>query len=204
MDYFRRSDLGFYQRTGKRAFDLMLAVTLTIGLLIPFILITLILSVLPGSSPFFLQERVGVHGKIFRLMKFRTLSSDVTKTLQERRFFFGDLLRFTNLDEMPQIINVLKGEMSFVGPRPLPLEYLPLYSAEQNKRHLVRPGITGWAQVNGRHSIQWKQKFEFDLEYTKQISFTTDLKIIVKTILLILSFRPDQSLHEKKFTGNHD
>src|SRR5690606_12814479 len=140
----------------------------------------------------------------FLLYKFRTLKHDTQKSLLERRFPLGSFLRFTNLDELPQVLNVLRGDLSFVGPRPLPKEYLPLYSQEQRKRHVIRPGITGWAQINGRHSIPWTEKFSLDLYYVQNISFRLDVIILFKTILLILAFRKDQSLLEKKFTGNND
>ena len=200
MDGSRRT--GFYQQTGKRILDVMMAVLLLFVFAIPFFLILLIYLFIPGYSPFFIQERIGFREQTFRLIKFRTLIHDATLPLQERRFFFGDMLRFTNLDEIPQLINILRGEMSFIGPRPLPLEYLSLYSEEQRKRHTIRPGITGWAQVNGRHSIPWEDKFSLDIYYVNHISMGLDLTIFFKTIVLLLSFRKDHSLNEQKFTGN--
>jgi undecaprenyl phosphate N,N'-diacetylbacillosamine 1-phosphate transferase len=124
-----------------------------------------------------------------------------TSPLDKRRFAWGNFLRQSNLDELPQLWNVLKGEMSFIGPRPLPVEYSTLFSVEQNQRHKVRPGITGWAQVCGKNSISWQEKFELDLYYVNNISFLLDLKILLKTFILVLSFKKDTSLHEKKFTG---
>jgi len=135
------------------------------------------------------------------MIKFRTLK---VSDEQDRRFVLGNVLRFLSLDELPQLLNVLMGDMSLIGPRPLPIEYLPLFSAEQKKRHDVRPGITGWAQVNGRNSVSWEQKFKFDVMYVQKVSFLFDAKIVVKTIILLLSFRKDTSLLEKKFTGSHD
>jgi sugar transferase EpsL len=152
-------------------------------------------------SILFLQERIGRNGKPFTLWKFRTLSSDQNKPLHFREFGWGNFLRQSNLDELPQLWNVLKGEMSFIGPRPLPVEYSTLFSVEQNQRHKVRPGITGWAQVCGKNSISWQEKFELDLYYVNNISFLLDLKILLKTFILVLSFKKDTSLHEKKFTG---
>ncbi|MEZ4944348.1 MAG: sugar transferase [Cyclobacteriaceae bacterium] len=152
---------------------------------------------------FFTQPRLGKNGKVFQMWKFRTLLVDDTKTLQERRFSLGDLLRKTNLDELPQLWNVLKGEMSLVGPRPLPLEYDDLFSSEQRKRFLVKPGVTGWAQVNGRHSITWKEKLELDQYYVQNISFVLDIRIIFKTARLLLSFKKDRSLEEEKFNGTN-
>ena len=152
---------------------------------------------------FFFQERTGIQGKPFRLIKFRTLKS-IGSSLEERRFWLGDFLRATSLDELPQLINVLKGEMSLIGPRPLPVEYLALMSDEQKKRHLVKPGITGWAQVNGRNAISWQEKFALDNYYVKHVSFLLDVKIVFKTIQLLLSFKKDISLSEQKFTGNEE
>jgi lipopolysaccharide/colanic/teichoic acid biosynthesis glycosyltransferase len=150
----------------------------------------------------FNQKRAGRNEEPFLMLKFRTLSSETDRSLNERRFSFGDFLRATSLDELPQLLNVLKGDMSFIGPRPLPVEYLPLYSIEQKRRHTVRPGVTGWAQVNGRNSIQWREKFQFDNYYVNNVSFTLDLAILFKTIILLLSFKKDVSLSEKPFMGN--
>ena len=137
------------------------------------------------------------------MWKFRTLSPDHSKSVQMRKFGLGNMLRASNLDELPQLWNVLKGEMSLIGPRPLPIEYLPLFSEEQKKRFVVKPGITGWAQVNGRHSIPWKEKLKLDNYYVDRMSFALDVKIIMKTIALFLSFKKDRSLEEEKFTGSH-
>lgn len=135
------------------------------------------------------------------MFKFRTLTADLNKKLTEREFTVGRILRFTNLDELPQLWNVLKGEMSLVGPRPLPVEYASLFSMEQNKRHQVLPGITGLAQVNGKNDLSWDEKFKLDLEYVNNVSFLLDIKILFKTLILALSFRKDTSLTEEKFTG---
>jgi lipopolysaccharide/colanic/teichoic acid biosynthesis glycosyltransferase len=151
---------------------------------------------------FFKQKRIGQNNLSFWMWKFRTLSANEKLPLAERNFMWGKLLRFTSLDELPQLWNVLRGEMSFIGPRPLPEEYLPLYSKEQIKRHEVKPGVTGWAQVNGRNAIPWKKKFELDLYYCRNMSFGLDLIILIKTLGLILSFQKDVSLNEEKFKGN--
>lgn len=193
-----------YQKYFKRWLDFCAAILISIIFLFPIGLIFLSYFLDLKGSPFFTQERIGIHNRPFLLYKFRTLTHDTHKSLLERRFPLGNLLRFTNLDELPQLFNILRGDLSFVGPRPLPTEYLPLYSKEQLRRHEVRPGITGWAQVNGRHSIPWKDKFALDLYYVQNISFRLDMTILFKTILLILAFRKDQSLLEKKFTGNND
>lgn len=137
------------------------------------------------------------------MWKFRTLSVDENKDLQQRRFILGDVLRKTSLDELPQLWNVLNGEMSLVGPRPLPVEYDQLFSEEQRKRLEVKPGITGWAQVHGRHSISWKEKLDLDNWYVKNISFIIDMQILYKTVVLLLSFKKDRSLEEEKFTGTN-
>jgi len=150
---------------------------------------------------YFTQQRIGKNDRSFKLFKFRTLKSE-GGSLQERRFWFGDFLRATSLDELPQLINVLKGEMSLIGPRPLPVEYLPLMNDDQRQRHEVKPGITGWAQVKGRNAITWKEKFELDKYYVKHVSFLLDVKIVFKTIQLLLAFKKDVSLNEKPFTGN--
>ena len=200
----RQSASGIYYRFGKRLFDLSLALLVSIVFALPMIFISLMYLFIPGAKPFFIQERIGRKEQTFRLIKFRTLNRDENRTLQERRFWFGDFLRFTNLDELPQLYNIVIGDMSWIGPRPLPVEYLSLYSEVQRTRHTVRPGITGWAQVNGRHSISWQQKFAFDVFYAKNVTFVLDLRIIFKTIVLLLSFQEDHSLHEKKFTGNND
>ncbi len=191
-----------YVRFVKRALDVALAGLLILGLSWVYLLI--ILAYLAGNhrTIFFIQPRIGWNEKIFSLIKFRTLAEDDRLPPDQRRFPLGVFLRRTSLDELPQLWNVLKGDMSFIGPRPLLVEYLPLFSPEQRKRHDIRPGITGWAQVNGRHSISWSEKFELDLYYLHHISFLLDVKIFFKTIRLLLSFRKDISLREKKFTGN--
>jgi lipopolysaccharide/colanic/teichoic acid biosynthesis glycosyltransferase len=158
--------------------------------------------IITGQFPiFFKHERIGKNGRNFMLWKFRTLSSDTSKTLQQRKFFWGNLLRASNLDELPQLWNVLRGEMSLVGPRPLPVEYATLFSAEQNKRHQVFPGITGLAQVRGKNNLSWPEKFKFDVEYINRCSFWLDLSILFKTFVLALSFKQDTSLNEEKFSG---
>jgi lipopolysaccharide/colanic/teichoic acid biosynthesis glycosyltransferase len=151
---------------------------------------------------FFKQPRIGKNGVSFVMWKFRTLSSDAGKTPQQRKFFWGNLLRASNLDELPQLWNVLKGDMSWVGPRPLPVEYLPLFKEEEKKRLQVLPGITGWTQIHNRHAMPWKEKFKLDAYYVEHLSLFLDFKILLKTIILIFSFRKDVSLEEEKFTGN--
>lgn len=148
-----------------------------------------------GAGAFFFQERPGKDGKIFRVIKFKTMT-DERESMGDllpdvvRLTKVGKLVRSTSLDELPQLINVLKGDMALIGPRPLLIQYLPLYNKEQARRHEVRPGITGWAQVNGRNGISWARKFELDVWYVDNISFVIDLKVIVLTIKKVL-FRED-------------
>lgn len=148
-----------------------------------------------GAGAFFFQERSGKDGKIFRVIKFKTMTDERDSkgdllSDAARLTKVGKLVRSTSLDELPQLINVLKGDMALIGPRPLLIQYLPLYNKEQARRHEVRPGITGWAQVNGRNAISWARKFELDVWYVDNISFVIDLKVIVLTIKKVL-FRED-------------
>lgn len=166
-----------------------------------FVLITIVYT-LAGRWPlFFKQIRIGKNESQFVLYKFRTLSNK-PGSLQQRRFWLGDFMRFTSIDELPQIINVLRGDMSFVGPRPLPVNYLSLYSDEQRQRHRVLPGITGWAQVNGRNQLSWQEKFKYDIYYVNNATVLLDLEILLKTCKLLLSFKKDVSLKELPFTGD--
>lgn len=170
----------------------MLAAFCGLLVFLPVILIVIILLVLTGHKRFFfVQKRVGLNNKIFHLVKFRSMTEqkDAMGNLlpdAKRLTKFGATLRKTSLDELPQLFNVLKGDMSLIGPRPLLVEYLPLYNEEQKKRHLVRPGITGWAQVNGRNAISWEQKFELDVWYVTHQSFSLDCKIFFRTIRNII------------------
>ena len=148
-----------------------------------------------GAGAFFFQERPGKDGKIFRVIKFKTMTDERDSkgdllSDAARLTKVGKLVRSTSLDELPQLINVLKGDMALIGPRPLLIQYLPLYNKEQARHHEVRPGITGWAQVNGRNAISWARKFELDVWYVDNISFVIDLKVIVLTIKKVL-FRED-------------
>ncbi len=186
----------------KRAIDFLMAILL-LTLLSGWLILMMLTYWLLGEHPIFFKSwRSGKNKAPFWMLKFRTLSTDEKKPLHERRFLMGNFLRKTNLDELPQLWNVLKGEMSLIGPRPLPVEYTSLLSEEQSKRYEVKPGITGWAQVNDRHSISWQKKFELDNDYIRNVSFGFDLLILLKTIVLLLSFRKDNSLVEEKFKGN--
>ena len=171
-----------YKNLIKPILDFILAFLLII-IFSPIILIVALLIKLKLGSPIlFTQERPGLNGKIFRIYKFRTMSDERDSkgdllSDELRLKGFGKLIRKSSLDELPQLFNVLKGEMSFVGPRPLLVEYLKLYNQEQAKRHNVKPGITGWAQVNGRNAISWEEKFKLDVYYVEHISFMLDCKI---------------------------
>jgi len=190
-----------YKRYGKRIFDLILGIFVFVVFSWLFLLILICYCITFQFPIFFTQFRTGKNNIPFTMWKFRTLSSEEDKSLDERRFKLGDFLRATNLDELPQLWNVLKGEMSLVGPRPLPLEYEPLFTPEQRARHSVLPGITGLAQVYGKNGISWEQKFNYDLEYMKKITFLSDIKILLKTITLVLTMKRDISLKEEKFKG---
>ncbi|ACM64575.1 undecaprenyl phosphate N,N'-diacetylbacillosamine 1-phosphate transferase [Campylobacter lari] len=179
-----------YKNGLKRVFDFFLALILLI-IFLPFIVfIGIVLKIVQGSV-LFKQARPGLNEKIFYIYKFKTMSDEKDENGEllpdELRLKpFGKLIRSLSLDELPQLFNVLKGDMSFIGPRPLLVEYLPLYSQEQKKRHEVRPGITGWAQINGRNAISWEQKFKYDVEYVQNCSFSFDLKIFFMTIIKVL------------------
>lgn len=171
----------------KRLFDLIVSSTLLICLFPIMVAVSVALAWHMGSPVLFRQQRPGLYGKPFEVLKFRTMAdkfdSDGVQLPDEHRLTaFGKLLRRLSLDELPQLINVIKGDMSLVGPRPLLMEYLPLYSAQQMRRHDVRPGITGWAQINGRNNLSWDEKFALDVWYVDNRSLWLDLQILVKTI----------------------
>ncbi|EFO6135204.1 undecaprenyl phosphate N,N'-diacetylbacillosamine 1-phosphate transferase [Campylobacter jejuni] len=179
-----------YEKVFKRIFDFILALALLV-LFSPVILITALLLKITQGSVIFTQNRPGLDEKIFKIYKFKTMSDERDEkgellSDELRLKAFGKIVRSLSLDELLQLFNVLKGDMSFVGPRPLLVEYLPLYNKEQKLRHKVRPGITGWAQVNGRNAISWQKKFELDVYYVKNISFLLDLKIMFLTALKVL------------------
>ena len=174
----------------KPTFDLVFGILLVALLTAPALLLVLLVRVKLGPPVFFTQTRPGLHGQPFQMIKFRTMTNaraDNGTLLPdcERLTCFGCFLRSTSLDELPEILNVLKGEMILVGPRPLLMDYLPLYSLEQSRRHEVKPGITGWAQVNGRNAISWEEKFQLDVWYVDHQSFILDLRIIFITLLKV-------------------
>ena len=199
-----------YRNFFKRFLDLIVSLVAFCLLLPLFIIVTALLYIANQGKPFFVQQRPGKHGRIFWLVKFKTINDrkDAVGNLlsdAERLTLVGKFIRKTSLDEIPQLINVIKGEMSLIGPRPLLVEYLPLYNDTQKRRHEVRPGITGWAQVNGRNAIGWKEKFELDVWYVDNMSFLLDCKIIIFTLLKVVkSEGVSQQGHVTmtKFEGN--
>ena len=201
---------GIYERFIKRPMDCFLA-TLSLLFLSPVILIlSLLVRVFLGSPVLFEQDRPGKDGKVFKLYKFRTMTDkrdeDGQLLADEKRLTtFGKVLRSSSLDELPELFNIIKGEMSLIGPRPLLVKYLPLYNEEQAKRHDVRPGLTGLAQSRGRNSLSWEEKFKLDVEYVNHITFLGDLKIIVDTIRSVLNsegISADGDVTMPFFTGN--
>jgi undecaprenyl phosphate N,N'-diacetylbacillosamine 1-phosphate transferase len=175
----------------KSIFDKILALFLIIIFLPVYIVVSLLIFWKMGSPILFRQKRPGKDEKIFGIYKFRTMTNDIDENGdllpdEQRLVGIGKFIRSTSLDELPQLFNVLKGEMSFVGPRPLLIEYLDLYNDEQKRRHDVKPGITGWAQVNGRNAISWEQKFEYDVWYVDNQSFFLDIKILWMTFLKVV------------------
>lgn len=200
----------FYEKYIKRPQDFCCAL-LALILLSPVLLIVAILvRVKLGSPVLFKQERPGLNGKVFRLYKFRTMTSETDENGEllpdeVRLTKFGKMLRSTSLDELPELINILKGDMAVVGPRPLLVKYLSRYNKHQARRHEVRPGFTGYAQVNGRNTISWEEKFDLDVEYVDNITFLGDWGIIfktVKTVLLREGINSESSVTMEEFMGS--
>lgn len=193
----------------KRFFDICVSLVLLIAFSIPLILLAILIRRNLGSPILFRQRRPGLHGKAFEMVKFRTMTDEKNEhgnLLPDsiRLTAFGRFLRSTSLDELPELWNVVKGEMSLVGPRPLLMEYLPLYTKEQARRHEVRPGITGWAQVNGRNALGWNEKFKLDVWYVDNFSFKLDIKILWLTAKKVVVREGISSPGEatmSKFTG---
>ncbi len=181
-----------YKNFFKRILDFCIALTALAILFVPLVIISLFLHFAnKGAGVFFFQERPGLNGEIFKICKFKTMTDerDVDGNLlpdEQRLTSVGRFVRSTSIDELPQFWNVLVGDMAFIGPRPLLVEYLPLYSREQARRHEVRPGITGWAQCHGRNSISWTEKFKLDVWYVDNVSLLTDIKVIFITIKKVL------------------
>lgn len=200
----------WYRKLLKPLIDFLVAL-LAFTLLLPvFLIVALILTITNGGTPFFTQPRPGLNGRVFRLIKFKTMNdkraADGSLLKDEERMTkAGSLIRKTSLDEIPQLLNVIMGDMSLVGPRPLLVEYLGLYSDEQRRRHEVKPGITGWAQVNGRNAISWEKKFAYDVWYVDHLSLLLDIRIMWMTFAKV--FRSEgisQVGHvtTEKFTGS--
>ena len=196
----------------KRCFDLFL-IFLSLPLLVPIFLLIMLLVLTQLKFPvLFRQSRPGLKGKIFNIYKFRSMTSERDKegillSDELRLTKFGKLLRSTSFDELPSLWNVLKGEMSLVGPRPLLVEYLSLYSSKQARRHEVKPGITGWAQVNGRNAISWDEKFDLDVWYVDNQSILLDIKILYMTIIKVITrsgISQDRQATMEKFKGNNE
>lgn len=187
MNEFKTPHYGIYARYIKRLLDFILSL-IALVILSPILLVFIVIGAIKmGGNPFFTQERPGKDGKIFKLIKFRTMTNkkDVDGNLlpdDQRLTSYGKFLRSTSVDELLELINILKGDMSIIGPRPLLVKYLPLYNDFQKHRHDVRPGLTGYAQVNGRNSISWEERFKLDVDYVQNITFMGDVKIIFDTV----------------------
>lgn len=189
-----------YKKLIKPCLDYSLAVLIFVLLFIPlFVLLTIYWK----GDPIFKQTRTGYSGKPFSIYKFKSMLEGEFSNEIDRVTNMGKFLRQSSLDEIPQILNVFNGKMSFIGPRPLLVEYLDLYNENQNRRHNVLPGITGWAQVNGRDRISWREKFELDIYYIENLSFWLDFKILIKTFINIITNSKDTGMIFEKFNGNN-
>jgi len=194
----------------KILFDKFLALILILLFSPLYVIVSVLILVKMGRPILFRQQRPGLYEKIFGIYKFRTMTNEKDENGEllpdvQRLIGIGKFIRSTSLDELPQLFNVLKGDMSFVGPRPLLMEYLPLYNEKQKKRHNVKPGITGWAQVNGRNAISWEQKFDYDIWYVEHQSFWLDMKILWMTFLRVVNrsdISSDTAATMEKFEGN--
>ncbi len=193
----------------KPVIDFVVALTVFLALSPIFIIVVFWLVIANSGKPFFFQRRPGKNGRIFKVIKFKTMNDKKDRNGNllpdaQRLTAVGNFIRKTSLDEIPQMLNVLKGDMSLIGPRPLLVEYLPLYNEEQRHRHDVKPGITGWAQVNGRNTLSWKKKFEYDVWYVRNVSFSLDFRIFWLTIKKVVKsdgISSETSATMEKFTG---
>lgn len=199
----------FYERCVKRALDFIIALAFIVLFWWMYAILAILVKIKLGTPVLFTQERPGKGENIFKMYKFRTMTDecDANGELlpdEVRLTKFGSALRSTSLDELPEVFNILKGDMSLIGPRPLLVQYLPLYNEEQRHRHDVRPGMTGWAQVNGRNALSWEQKFAYDVEYARNCTFTMDLKVFLKTFKVFFSrsgISSGTSVTMEAFTG---
>lgn len=207
-----RTSYGIYAKYIKRILDFILSL-LALIILSPFILIfTVIGAIKMKGNPFFVQKRPGKDGKIFSLIKFRTMTNkkdrDGNLLPDEKRLTsYGKFLRSTSIDEVLEIINILKGDMSIIGPRPLLVKYLPLYNEYQKHRHDVRPGLTGYAQVHGRNAVSWEEKFDMDVKYVQHITFMGDLQILLETVVKVLKrdgISSETSVTMEEFRGTSE
>lgn len=201
---------GIYSRFIKRPMDFILALLAIIILSPVFIIVAILVKINLGSPIVFKQQRPGLNAKIFTMYKFRTMTNERDENgdllpNEQRLTKFGKFLRSTSLDELPELFNILKGDMSLIGPRPLLVEYLPLYNNHQKRRHEVRPGLSGLAQAKGRNSLSWEEKFDLDVEYVDNVTFINDIKIILLTIKKVLvreGINFDEKIKDTKFRGN--
>ena len=201
-----------YRTIVKPLLDIIVATLLFLILLPIFIIVLILLAIYQKGNPFFLQKRPGKNEKLFTILKFRTMNNKRDKDGdllpdEHRLTGIGKLIRTTSLDEIPQLLNVIIGQMSLVGPRPLLPDYLELYNTFQKKRHLVKPGITGYAQVNGRNALSWEKKFELDVYYVKKCSFTLDFGILLKTVKKVIvreGINKESSATTSRFTGTKE
>lgn len=202
---------GFYEKYVKRPLDFLCALAAIIVFCWLYLIVAILVRVKLGSPIIFKQERPGKDGKIFKLYKFRTMTDEKDENGQllpdnVRLTKFGKFLRSTSLDELPEAFNILKGDMSVIGPRPLLVQYLPLYNEHQNRRHEVRPGLSGYAQVHGRNAVSWEEKFNLDVEYVDNITFIGDVKIIATTVLKAIKregISSETSVTVEPFKGNN-
>lgn len=208
--HIQNEQQSMYKSYFKRTIDFIGALTGLLLLSPLFLIVTVGLYFANQGKPFFFQNRPGKNGNLFKIIKFKTMNDkkDTNGNLLSdaiRLTKIGSFVRKTSLDELPQLLNVIKGDMSLIGPRPLLPQYLPLYNAFQNRRHEVKPGITGWAQVNGRNAISWNQKFAYDVWYVDHMSFGLDIKIIFKTLLKVVKsdgISSTESVTMEVFKGN--
>lgn len=209
---FKERHRGIYERYFKRPLDIILSLIAIIVLSPLMLIIAVLVRIYLGSPVIFKQQRPGLNEKIFTMYKFRTMTDERDENGEllpdsERLTKFGKFLRSTSLDELPELFNILKGDMSIVGPRPLLVEYLPLYNEHQQRRHEVRPGLSGLAQISGRNAISWEDKFNLDVEYVDNINFITDLKIIfltVKKVFLREGINQEGEATMEAFKGSKD